>query len=497
MRRILALPALAIAFLLACAPAVQRTYIAPSYDTIISTTEEHQADPPLHLIYVENHSTVPVVVFSLRFTDCENVNVQCGAHPANVHLDAGQRELVERVGAKVPTQRWNYSFGFSWHADSSYGTKVLGALAEAGDSSARVKLASRAHYDSLRHTDVGLQYNELTPPDFAALGPRMVAMRPYPESLVVKPGDRTSIESIRMLLVDSAGTVLGQTRWVRWTAPNGAVEFAPPRMLIAKRPGRSVLRFSLSDDAQKMIPTRINQVEYPVIVAYTADAHAPVFEGRTLDADTRKPLACAEVALEDSAQNIVAREHTSVEGTFVLSSPHPGTYRIRVATPGWAPVYGPDEVGKADEDKQHEYVVKFTEQVPRFSAFVHNGNDIEHAHPIAISTSPLEPTPARGNAKKKAASTENLVSSVTLGGSEIMPILGVVSRAPAGTSWMQFVVDSTGHVDVSSITLPGDTTSRRLTIATTTLPRVRFAPAREDGKPVCELLRMQVNFSAR
>jgi hypothetical protein len=439
-----------------------------------------------------------VVVFSLRFTNCENINVQCGAHPANVHLDAGQRELVQRVGAKVPTQRWNYSFGFSWHADSSYGTKVLGALAEAGDSSARVKLAARQHYDSLHRTDIGEQFNELTAADFSVLGPRMVSMRAYPESLVMVPGEKTGIERIRMLMLDSAGTVLGQTRWVGWSTTYGALEFAPPRTLVARRPGRSVLRFRLAEDAQKLVPTRINKVEYPVIVAYAADAHAPVFEGRALDGATRKPLACADIALEDSAQNIVAREHASAEGTFVLSSPHPGTYRVRVATPGWAPVYGPNEVAKADEDKQHEYLVTFSEQSPRYAAFLRNGDDIEHAHPIAISTTPIEPTPAPARGKsKKQASPENFISSVTLGGSEVMPILGVVSRAPSGTSWMQFVVDSTGHVDVSSIALPGDTTSRHLTIVTSTLPRVRFAPARETGKPVCELLRMQVNFSAR
>lgn len=43
----------------------------------------------------------------------------------------------------------------------------------------------------------------------------------------------------------------------------------------------------------------------------------------------------------------------------------------------------------------------------------------------------------------------------------------------------------------------GDTVSRHLTIATNVLPRVRFAPARDEGQNVCELLRMQVNFTAR
>jgi hypothetical protein len=86
---------------------------------------------------------------------------------------------------------------------------------------------------------------------------------------------------------------------------------------------------------------------------------------------------------------------------------------------------------------------------------------------------------------------------VTLGGSESMPILGIIGRAPAGTVWTQFVVDSTGHVDLGSVTMPAGTDPRNLTSATSVLPRLRFTPAREAGKPVCELLRMQVNFSAR
>lgn len=59
--------ALALA-LAGCAPAAQRAYVAPTRETIISTTEEHQANPPSHLIYIENHSTVPVTVFSLNLT---------------------------------------------------------------------------------------------------------------------------------------------------------------------------------------------------------------------------------------------------------------------------------------------------------------------------------------------------------------------------------------------------------------------------------------------
>jgi hypothetical protein len=475
-----------------CASASQRAFVAPSYDNIISTTEEHEANPPTHLIYIENHSTVPVRIFAIRLTDCDNVNVQCGVKQMNLRVDPGSKELAVRISPKSNSQGFHYRFGFSWRGDSSEANQVLSALSEAGDSSARVRLAAMQHADSLRRNETGRSYNELTPSDFSMVAPRVASVRAEPESLVIVPGQRTSIERIRLLLLDKQGTVLGQSRWFGWRVPNGAVQFEPPTTLIARRPGRSVMRLNLAEDAQKLLGSRMDEIEYPIIAAYPSDPHAPMFEGRAVDADTKKPLACAQVALEDSAQNEVTRARTTEFGTFVLNAPRPGTYRVRVETPGWAPVYGPSELAAPDADMQHEYVVHFAEQMLSF----HNPRgtgDIEHARPTALST--LPPDAAASRSRKKADAP--IVSGVTLGGSEAMPILGIVGRAPSGTAWMQFVVDSTGHVQPASITLPGDSVATRLTSVTSMLPRVRFSPARENGQPVCELVRMQVNFSAR
>lgn len=483
MRRlaILALPAA-----LACAPATQRAYVAPTSQTVVSTTEEHQADPPAHIIYIENHSTVDVRVFAISLTDCENVNVQCGVKQMNLRVPADGRQMAVRIEPKNRAQGYFYRFGFSWHADSD-SKAALNALASAGDSSARVKLASMQHADSLRNAEEGPRYNELSRSDFSILAPRVASMRAYPESLVVAPGTRTNIEKVRLLLLDDQGTVLGQTRWVSWRVSRGAIGFEPPYTMVARHPGRATIRFSLAEEPQKMIPTHVNDVEYPVTVAYPPDPNAPVFEGRALDADSKKPLACARVALEDSAQNVVARDRSSTQGTFVLNAPRAGTYRVRVEAKGWAPVYGPSELANEREERQHEYVVRFTEQM-LMSPFMEHEDEFDHAHPAALAM-----IPRTTNQK----SMQPIVSNVTLGGSESMPILGIVGRAPTGTVWTQFVVDSTGHVDIASVTMPTGTDQRNLTSATSVLPRLRFSPARESGKPVCELVRMQLNFSAR
>jgi hypothetical protein len=489
MKRILSTGAVVAA--IGCASAAQHAYVAPSNDTIISTTEEHEASPPTHLIYVENHSTVAVRIFAIRLTDCENVNVQCGVRQMNLRVDPGSKELAVRISPKSNSLGFHYRFGFSWHADSSEANQVLTALSSAGDSSSRVKLAAMQHSDSVRRAETGRQYNELSRSDFALIGSRVESMRAEPESLVMVPGQRTSIERIRLLLLDGKGAVLGQTRWFGWQAPNGAVQLEPPTTLVARRPGRTILRLRLSDEAQKSFASPVSDVEYAIVSAYPPDPHAPIFEGRTVDANTKKPLSCARVALEDSAQNEVARSRTTTVGTFVLNAPRTGTYRVRVEAPGWAPVYGPNEVGAPDADMQHEYVVQFTEQMLSFREQRGTGG-MEHARPTALA---MPPADAQSRSRKK--SDAPIVSGVTLGGSESMPILGIVGRAPAGTAWMQFVVDSTGHVEPSSITLPGDSIPARVTSVTSMLPRVRFAPARENGLPTCELVRMQVNFSNR
>lgn len=335
--------------------------------------------------------------------------------------------------------------------------------------------------DSVRRAEGGAYINELSRTDFAALKGRVAALRAIPDSLVIAPGARTTIDQIKLVLVDSQGNVLGRTRWMRWFAPgSGAVQFAPPNMLIARRPGRAVLRFSLADEAQQLLGTSLGELQYPLIAAYPVDPHAPTFAGRAIDADTREPMACVRAALEDSAQNVVAHDRTSAAGTFFLTAPRPGTYRVRVETAGWAPVYGPSELAGPDVEKQHEYVVRFNEQMI-MSRLARADEDIEHAQPIGVTRT----------------SATKLVQRVSLGGSDLLPILNLAGSVPTGTVWAQFAVDSTGRVDSTSVSLPAGTNARQAAAAQATLPRVRFNPARESGKPVCELLRMQVNFSGR
>lgn len=478
--------------LLGCAPA-HRAYVAPTSQTIISSTEESQSGKPEHVIYVQNHATVPVTVFSVTLSGCENVKQRCGPEPRNLRVGPGQRTLVARVTPESELRGFGYRFNFSWRADSS-STTALRALAANGDKSARAKLAAMERADSLARTEQGVRYNELSPDDFAAIASRAVSLRADPDSLVLAPGTRTSIERIRVLLVDSQGVAFGRTRWLRWQAPSsGAVQFLPPDAVLARRPGRAVFRFALAEEAQGLLANPIADLELPVVVAYPHNPEAPHFEGLAEDAESGQPMACARVALEDSLQNVVARNRTDGTGVFFLRAPYPGTFRVRVEAAGWAPVYGPPLTAGPNETKQHKYIVRFTEQLVA-SPYAVDSDDFEHAYPQAVAPTPPRARPRRAAARPTTGAAPS-VQRITLGGSPTMPILGIAGGAPARTMWMQFVVDSVGRVDSASIHLPRDAHRTAVANVRHVLPHVRFAPARDAGKPTCELLRMQVNFT--
>ena len=132
MRRTVVFLAPSVLLLVGCSAATQRAYIAPSSETIVSSTEEREGRPSAHIIFVDNRSTVPVTVFSVNLSGCTNVKQQCGPRPSNLRLAPGQRGVAVRVEPANPQQGFSYHFGFSWHADSS-STLALAALAAGGD----------------------------------------------------------------------------------------------------------------------------------------------------------------------------------------------------------------------------------------------------------------------------------------------------------------------------------------------------------------------------
>lgn len=362
----------AVIVLSACAPAAQVLYVAPTVETIVSGSEVRTDGSRAILIYVENHSTVPIVVLATRLLECDNIKQQCATRPSNIRIRPGQRFTVLRLDPANPTLGLSYRFGYSWRADSADITAYR-LLADARGDGSQLKLAS----------------------------------------------------------VEGAQTV--------------------PRSADLPR---------------------------EETVAETPDPNAPIFQGFLLDADTRTPLGCASVALEDSAQIVVAHDRSTRGGMFGLVAPKPGSYRVRIETAGWAPAYGPAEVVAAGDFREERLLVSFLDQALTSSTSSSRDHD-RHAAPVSISPMP-------------DAST--MASSVELGEEQATPLLRIVGSTPRAHTWAQFVVDSTGRVDTASVQLPKETTKAVAASVRSVLPRVHFSPALAAGKPVCELQRMEVNF---
>jgi hypothetical protein len=237
-----------------------------------------------------------------------------------------------------------------------------------------------------------------------------------------------------------------------------------------------------------LIGQSVPPVEMPVIVAYPVDPNAPVFAGRVLDSEARTPLACVRVGIEDSAQNVMSRVRTDMAGAFSLKTPRPGTYKLRVEASGWYPWYSAPTVAASTEEKRDEHLVKFTEQLLSTRSPV-GVADYEPARPTAVRFEAGTARPANRNTP--------VIHGVDLTGSAVLPILNIATPLPTQSLWAQFTVDTAGRVDTTSILLPTGTAANVRAAVRYVMPRVRFSPARDDGKAVCELARLQVNISPR
>lgn len=442
-----------------CDAGAQTVFIAPNRDNVFSDTEVRGGNPDVHIIYVINRSTVPITVFNVSLSSCENVRASCSPRRVNIKIRGGQRAQVMRVEPRNPNNGFTYRFNYSWNADSTF--------------------------DAARNA-LGVS-KELTRDDFRKLASRVASLRAEPESLLVPPGGEVMLDRISIFVLDSAGKALGHTRWVRWSFSRSSVASFDGLRISGRKVGRSELRYALADEPKALIGKPIDDIVVPVIIGYPFDPNAPVFMGAALDADSQKPMGCTGVALEDSAGNEVAAERTTPGGTFMLRAPKPGTYRVRVDMHGWAPAFGEMITAAADEEKQGQYHVRFTEQM-LVSRNPMEPSPLQHATPAVISSAPAPVS--RGKAAP-------VILPVSLGGSASMPILNIISQVPPGTLWAQFLVDSAGRIDTTTISMPPATSLQARRTVNNTLPRIRFSPAHIDGKPICELVRLQVNFTGR
>jgi hypothetical protein len=109
----------------------QEVFVAPTRYTVTGSSEQSYGPTVGHVLYVSNHSTVPIIVFGVAVTSCENVRRMCLGERVNIPIAPGEKRPVWRVEAKNDQRSFNYRWTYSYRADSS-NTLAMAALREHG-----------------------------------------------------------------------------------------------------------------------------------------------------------------------------------------------------------------------------------------------------------------------------------------------------------------------------------------------------------------------------
>lgn len=248
------------------AQAQSRRYIAPTDQTIVSVTETSQGEVPAYSIYVENHSSVRVIVSGVALRQCENVRGSCGVSGLKIKVPAGGRAFIKRVEARDQNRSFTFRYGFSWQPDST-DAEMQRVLAESGAQAGVPQSPTMPRSVSPR--DVVLDQRALS-----ELGARVAQLKLEPDSVVLKIGDYFRAGDVQIFATDSSGTILGRV----WAGFNWRVRFGVVGIksdtIIAKAPGRTEVEFTLAAPAPPLTAT------FPVIVI-RPDSSATRFASRT------------------------------------------------------------------------------------------------------------------------------------------------------------------------------------------------------------------------
>jgi len=187
----------------------QDRFVAPNERSVIASSEQSNSDDPVHMLYVSNNSTVPIVVFGVALTACENVKQSCGPRRTNIKISAGRRVNVGRVQARDAERGFGYRWSFSYHADSA-DAKAMALLKENGVELDPAAAARRAAVEA-----TAPEAAPAAPPvDTARVVEQAQATPPAPgEPLAVwratPPPPRPSSRTFRVKL--GWGSILGST----------------------------------------------------------------------------------------------------------------------------------------------------------------------------------------------------------------------------------------------------------------------------------------------
>ena len=97
----------------ACAPAAQTVYVAPTPETIHSRLEVAPNGRAQYVV-VENRSSQEVFVTGVQLRNCRNVKNTCETTPMRTVVSPGQSRRVLTVQIENQNQPMGFGYGTSW-----------------------------------------------------------------------------------------------------------------------------------------------------------------------------------------------------------------------------------------------------------------------------------------------------------------------------------------------------------------------------------------------
>ena len=218
-----------LALPLAVASAQQKPakYVAPSNETVTTTTLLLQkfGGSPFKEIRVQNASSVPIVVYSLTLLNCVNIRQDCDEPAAvSVRVAPGTHELLYRVEPCDAQVNFSFRYTMEWRADTA------GVAAPSGTG--------------------------------AASPGQIARLRVEPESLMLHVGQRIALhQQVRVIGLDLQGNIVAPVQSYTVQFATSPVATINADTVIAQSVGRAIIEFHVTSVTPPLT------VRLPIIVS--------------------------------------------------------------------------------------------------------------------------------------------------------------------------------------------------------------------------------------
>ncbi len=246
-------------------------YVAPTDRTVVTHIEEGTGDRPYQVIWVQNSSSLPVVIDRIMLDHCENVWHGCMAMPLQIHVEPGASEVLLRVQPALTNRSYSFRYNIGWRADSS-STMARRVLAANAASSAQPE--NTAQPDAQSTVESAVQSSPQTSSPRAAssndvldlgrdelvnIGPMITRLSVAPDSIVMHVGQSFLARQVKVMAYGPKGVVLGRVR-AYGVRLSGGILSAKGDTITAERAGRAAAELRAAP------PAAHASVTLPIIV---------------------------------------------------------------------------------------------------------------------------------------------------------------------------------------------------------------------------------------